>query len=176
MSKNKKGTDETFIENMEPIKISEDAETEEIIITDAVSEANKKVEEYKDMLQRLQAEFDNFRKRNNDSIKIARNDGLNEIVIALLPVLDNFERGLSIISDENIKNGMELIYKQILNIFTKYDVEEIVAIGAEFDPKYHHAIAQCEDAENSNKVVEVFQKGYKRKDKVLRPSMVKVAQ
>ena len=159
--------DEEIVSEEEPIVISESEEN---------SEAGNQINEYKDMLQRLQAEFDNYRKRNNESVRNARNDGIDDVICALFPVLDNFERGLSTIQDESIKNGVELIYKQFISLFQKFNVEEIQAMGAEFDPKYHHAIAQCEDNDNTNKIVEVYQKGYKRKDKVLRPSMVKVAQ
>ncbi len=158
---------EELNENSEPIQIpSDDAE-----ITDKKSEAD----EYKDMLQRLQAEFDNYRKRNQESIKTARNDGINEMILELLPVMDSFERGLGTV-EESAKAGLELICKQLGNLLTKYGVEEIDALGKDFDPNYHHAIAQCEDAENANKVVEVFQKGYIRKEKVLRAALVKVAQ
>lgn len=137
--------------------------------------ANQKAEEYKDLAQRVQAEFDNYRRRNAESVRISRNEGINDFVIELLPVLDNFERGLNSISEENSKAGVELIYKQILGILNKYEVEEIKTDGY-FDPQIHHAIAKADDEENANKIIEVFQKGYKRKDKVLRPAMVKVAQ
>ncbi len=137
--------------------------------------AQKVAAEYKDMAQRIQAEFDNYRKRNLDAVKNARNDGTDDVIEALFPVLDNFERGLKAV-DESARAGIELIQKQIINILDKFEVKEIEALGQEFDPNYHHAIARCEDSENANKVVEVFQKGYIRKNKVLRPAMVKVAQ
>jgi molecular chaperone GrpE len=142
---------------------------------DQLDIANKKADQFKDMAQRIQAEFDNYRKRNNESVRQSRNDGVNEILLELLPIIDNFERGLDTLEDK-AKSGVELIYKQVCGLLKKYDVEEISAIGEEFNPELHHAIAQAEDAENANKVVEVFQKGYKRKNKVLRPAMVKVAQ
>ena len=166
------------IEDNDTIETTENAEEEEtIVIGDdpEESEAEKKINEFKDIAQRLQAEFDNYRKRNNESVKNARNDGIDDVICTLFPVLDNFERGLEAIKDESIKSGVELIYKQFLSILNKFNVEEIKAQGEDFNPKYHHAIAQCEDAENTNKIVEVYQKGYIRKDKVLRPSMVKVA-
>jgi molecular chaperone GrpE len=146
------------------------------IPSEEVSLADKKAEEFKDLAQRIQAEFDNYRKRNNEAVRISRNDGINDLVVELLPVIDNFERGLDSICEENSRTGVELIYKQMLGILQKYDVEEIKAKGEEFNPNFHHAIAQEEDEQNTNKVVEVFVKGYKRKDKVLRPAMVKVAQ
>ena len=176
MNKDKVNNEEILSEDMNPIKVGVEDDESTVSIVDPVEEANKKVEEYKDLTQRLQAEFDNFRKRNAESTRIARNDGINDVIISLLPVLDDFERGINATENESAKNGMELIYKKIVNLLNKYDAVEIEALGAEFDPQYHHAIAQCEDTENSNKVVEVFQKGYQRKDKVLRPAMVKVAQ
>ncbi|MBR1746652.1 MAG: nucleotide exchange factor GrpE [Clostridia bacterium] len=140
-----------------------------------LSIAQKEADEYKNLAQRVQAEFDNYRKRNLESTKIAREDGKEDVLMALLPVLDNFERGLNIV-EESARAGVELIYKQTLAILEKFEVKEIEALGQEFDPKYHHAIAQCEDPDQANIVVEVFQKGYIRKNKVLRPSLVKVAQ
>ncbi len=166
-------------DNTEAVETSDEeiAVEEPVVIENKPSEdeTQKKINEYKDIAQRLQAEFDNYRKRNNESVRVARNDGINDVVIALFPILDNFERGLAAIEDEAAKSGMELIYKQTVALLNKFDVEEIDALGKEFDPKLHHAIAQCEEEGKTDIVVEVYQKGYKRKDKVLRPSMVKVA-
>ncbi len=168
MKKNEKKEPQTNEEEItEPIEIPSEPETE--------VKGKSEAEEYKDMLQRLQAEFDNFRKRNAESVKISRNDGINEIILELLPVMDSFERGLASI-DESVKSGVELIYKQFSNLFNKYNVEEIVSLDAEFDPNIHHAIAQVDDPENAGKIVEVYQKGYIRNKKVLRAALVKVAQ
>lgn len=142
---------------------------------DPVAEAQAKADEYKDMLQRLQAEFDNFRKRNSEAVKTARIEGGNEMIIAMLPILDSIDRALSMISDESTKAGVELINKMVLDIFGKYGVKEIEALGAEFDPNLHNAVMQVEDADNAGKVVEVMQKGYARNGKVIRYAMVKVA-
>ena len=164
------------IEENDSETVAEDTELEGTIeIVDEVAEAQTAAEEYKGMAQRIQAEFDNYRKRNVESVRIAREDGKEDVLTALLSVLDNFERGLNAL-DEQSKPGVELIYKQVLSILDKFDVKEIEALGKPFDPQFHHAIAQCEDAENANTVVEVFQKGYIRKNKVLRPTLVKVAQ
>ena len=151
----------------EPIEIP----AEEAPVENVKSEAD----EYKDMLQRLQAEFDNFRKRNAESVKTARNDGINEMILELLPIMDSFERGVASV-EESAKSGMELICKQLSNLFTKYNVEEIPSLDVDFDPNVHHAIAQCDDPDNAGKIVEVYQKGYKRNNKVLRAALVKVAQ
>ena len=149
--------------------------TEEVVKEEEVNaeleQALKKADEYKDLAQRVQAEFDNYRKRNNEAVKVARNDATDDVISKLFPVLDNFERGISAVED-SARQGMELIYKQIVGILEKYEVKEIEALGAEFNPEYHHAIAKCDDGEKENVVVEVFQKGYIRKKKVLRPAMV----
>lgn len=168
----KKESNDIDIEEIsEPIVISDQSEAGD----DEVAKALKAVDEFKDMAQRIQAEFENYRKRNVEAVKNSRNDGIEDVIIALLPVIDNFERGMSVV-DDNARTGMELIYKQIISVLDKFEVKEIEALGTEFDPKFHHAIAQAEDPDNANKVVEVFQKGYVRKNKVLRPSLVKVAQ
>ncbi|MCR4660873.1 MAG: nucleotide exchange factor GrpE [Clostridia bacterium] len=162
------------------IEIDEDSDSKEAKKDDdtieIVDENLKKIEEYKTLAQRVQADFDNYRKRNVEATRVARNDGINDVLIDLLPVLDNCERGLSVVNEESEKRGLELIYKQIQTLFEKYEVKEIESLGKEFNPNYHHAIAQCDDKENVNKVIEVFQKGYIRKDKVLRVALVKVAQ
>ena len=168
----KKESNEINVEEIEePIVISDEPE----IKGDELSQAIKAADEFKDMAQRIQAEFENYRKRNAEAVKNSRNDGIEDVIIALLPIIDNFERGLSVVED-GAKTGMELIYKQVMSVLDKFEVKEIEALGQDFDPKYHHAIAQTEDSDKANKVVEVFQKGYIRKNKVLRPAMVKVAQ
>lgn len=152
----------------EPIQIDMDGNP-------VMSESAKQAEEYKNMLQRLQAEFDNFRKRNNDAVRISRNDGINDVVTALFPALDNIERAIAAFSDESLRSGSELILKQIKDVLAKFDVAEIDALGQDFNPEFHYAIEQEENPEMENKVTYIFQKGYQRKGKVLRCAMVKVA-
>ena len=174
----KKESNEQEKAKQENIKdsVSEDTEnSEDIVIIDECEAAKKAAEEFKDLAQRIQAEFDNYRKRNNDSVRISREEGKEDVLTAILPVLDNFERAIGAV-DESAKPGVELIYKQLVSLLEKFDVKEIEALNQPFDPNYHHAIAQCYDAEKANTVVEVFQKGYTRKNKVLRASLVKVAQ
>ncbi len=168
--------------NNEDIDVTEEnTNGEEAVIGEAeisdttVAEALKKAEEFKDMAQRVQAEFDNYRRRNAEAVRNARHDGCDDVIMALLPVIDNFERGMQAVED-SARTGIELIFKQVLAILEKFGVKEIAALGAEFNPNYHHAIAKCDDPENENTVVEVFQKGYIRNNKILRPAMVKVAQ
>lgn len=174
MAKNKKSTPE----NAEEIK-NEEVSTESVEIDveniDPVAMAQAKMEEYKDLAQRTQADFDNFRKRNVEAVKQARADGGNDVVLSMLPVLDTVEIAINMISDEATKSGVQLIQKKFQEVFAKYGVKEIDALGSEFDPNLHNAVMQVEDEENAGKVVEVLQKGYTRDGKVIRPSMVKVA-
>lgn len=160
--------DEKGAKSMERAETSRSTEAE-------LAEALKSAAEFKDLAQRVQAEFDNYRKRNAESVKNARSNGVEDVMEKLFPVADSFERGLDAVG-ENVKIGFDLIYRQLLDVFDKFDVKEIDALGKEFDPKYHHAVAQAADEEKTNVVIEVFQKGYIRKNKVLRPSLVKVTQ
>ncbi|NLJ65707.1 MAG: nucleotide exchange factor GrpE [Clostridiales bacterium] len=153
----------------------------------ALEEELQKVREERDlylsMAQRLQAEFDNFRKRNEAEASKTYQNTVCETVERFLPVLDNLQRGLETSVDNEstqaqaIYKGMEMVTKQFLDILGKLGIEEIEALDQPFDPTYHDAVMQVE-AENEdqrNKVVEVLLKGYKSKDKVIRYSMVKVA-
>lgn len=149
--------------------------TEILTEEDRIKMADEKVEEYKNFLQRLQAEFDNYRKRTSEFSKTSRNDGICDVVMELLPAIDNLERGIAAVKDESAKSGMELILKQLIEILRKFDVCEIVAMNEEFNPDKHHAIAKEEGESDEIKVTEVFLKGYQRKTKVLRPAMVKVS-
>ncbi len=173
MAKNKElPPEEKIEETTEQVNATEEVDVENI---DLVALAQAKMEEYKDMLQRLQAEFDNYRKRNAEAVKQARADGCNDVVLAMLPVLDTVEIAIKMISDDAIKAGVQLIEKKFQEVFSKYGVKEIDALGNEFDPNLHNAVMQVEDADNAGKVVEVLQKGYTRDGKVIRYSMVKVA-
>lgn len=174
MAKNKKDASE----NLEEVKTENTAEeinetnVEDI---DIVALAQAKMEEYKDLAQRTQADFDNYRKRNAEAVKNARLEGGNDVVLAMLPVLDTVEIAINMIQDDATKSGVQLIQKKFHEVFAKYGVKEIEALGSEFDPNLHNAIMQVEDEENAGKVVEVLQKGYTRDGKVIRYSMVKVA-
>lgn len=133
-------------------------------------------EALKDRLARLNAEYDNFRKRTSKEKEGIYTDACEDVLKEMLPVLDNLERAISVEgSAEDIKKGIEITIKQFGSALEKLDVEEISNEG-EFDPNFHNAVMHIEDDQyEKNQVVEVFQKGYKRGDKVLRYSMVKVA-
>ena len=141
---------------------------------------DEKIEELTDMVKRQMAEFDNFRKRTEKEKASMYQVGAKEIVEKILPVVDNFERGLAMIPENEKENpvatGMTQIYKQLMTAFDEMGVKTIEAVGQEFNPDFHNAVMHIEDEEaGENVIVEEFQKGYMYKDSVIRHSMVKVA-
>ena len=138
------------------------------------------IEELTDRVKRQMAEFDNFRKRTEKEKSQMFETGAKSIIEKILPVVDNFERGLAAIPEEEkgsaFAEGMEKIYKQLMTTLEEIGVTVIEAAGAEFDPNLHNAVMHVEDEElGENIVAEEFQKGYKYHDSVVRHSMVKVA-
>ena len=141
---------------------------------------DEKIEELTDRVRRQMAEFDNFRKRTEKEKTQMFETGAKSIVEKILPVVDNFERGLAAVTEEEkgtpFVEGMEKIYKQMMTVLEEAGVKPIEAVGKEFDPNLHNAVMHVEDEEfGENIIAEEFQKGYKYKDTVLRHSMVKVA-
>ena len=141
---------------------------------------DEKIEELTDKLTRQMAEFDNFRKRTEKEKSQMYEIGAKDILVKMLPVVDNFERGLLGVpqeqKDDAFVQGMDKIYKQILATFEEIGVKPIEAVGAEFNPDLHNAVMHVEDEDSDeNVIVEEFQKGYTYRDSVIRHSMVKVA-
>lgn len=138
---------------------------------------DQQIEELTDRLKRNMAEFDNFRKRTEKEKASMYIIGAREIVEKILPVVDNFERGLAQAPEEDaFAEGIRMIYKQLMTTLEELGVKQIEAVGKEFDPNLHNAVMHVEDEEaGENIVVEEFQKGYTYKDFVVRHSMVKVA-
>ena len=135
------------------------------------------IEELTDRLQRTMAEFDNFRKRTEKEKASMYVIGAKEVVEKILPVVDNFERGLASAQEgDAFAEGMQMVYKQLMTALSEMGVEPIDAVGKEFDPNLHNAVMHVEDPEaGENTVVEELQKGYLYKEFVVRHSMVKVA-
>lgn len=134
--------------------------------------------EYLAMAQRLKAEFENYRKRTEKEKADLIEYGKEQAIIEVLPIVDNFERALETKVEENtsFKEGVNLIYRQFKSVLEKMGVKEIEALGQMFDPYKHHAVMQEEvEGKKENEIIEVLQKGYMFNDKVIRPSMVKVA-
>ena len=136
--------------------------------------------ELTDKLKRQLAEFENFRNRTDKEKSQMYAVGAKDVIEKILPVIDNFERGLKSIPEDQkggpVASGMEMIYKQLITVLSDLGVTPIEAVGQEFDPNLHNAVMHAEDEGlGENIVAEEFQKGYKYKDTVLRHSMVKVA-
>ena len=141
---------------------------------------DEKIEELTDRVRRQMAEFDNFRKRTEKEKTQMFETGAKSIVEKILPVVDNFERGLAAVTEEEkgtpFVEGMEKIYKQMMTELEEAGVKPIEAEGQEFDPNLHNAVMHVEDEEfGENIIAEEFQKGYTYRDSVVRHSMVKVA-
>ena len=169
-------TEETVEEVVEE-SVEETAEetTEETAKKDAKDE---KIEELSDKLLRQMAEFDNFRKRSEKEKSQMFETGAKSVVEKILPVIDNFERGLAAIESDNkdsFYDGMCMIHKQMLGELEKIGVTPIEAVGKEFDPNFHNAVMQVESEEfESGVVAQELQKGYMYRDTVVRYSMVGV--
>ena len=140
-----------------------------------------KLEEADNRYLRLQADFDNFRRRTRLDQEANEKYKTQKLITDLLPSLDNFERAMNIEPDneqtKSLLQGMDMVYRSLLDALKKEGVEQIESVGKEFDPHQHHAVMQGEDKNyGSNIVTDEFQKGYLLKDRVIRPAMVKVNQ
>lgn len=167
----------TASENAETTE-AEEVKTEEETLEEKLVKAEEQVKEAQDKWLRQLAEFENFRKRTNQEKQGMYNNGVRDTVERFLPVVDNFERAVAATEDKESSTykGIEMILKQMLEVMSALGVEEIPAEGEPFDPNVHSAVMHIEDEScDDNVVVEVFQKGYKHGDKVIRPAMVKVA-
>ena len=141
---------------------------------------DEKIEELTDKLTRQMAEFDNFRKRTEKEKSQMYEVGAKDIIEKILPVVDNFERGLDAVKEEDKEDpyvqGMEKVHNHLLTTLEGIEVQPIEAVGQPFDPNFHNAVMHVEDENfGENIVAEEFQKGYTYRDSVVRHSMVKVA-
>ena len=139
---------------------------------------DEQIEQLNDKVMRQMAEFENFRRRTEIEKSQMFATGAKSIVEKILPVVDNFERGLATVEEgaDPFADGMLMIYKQLLTTLDEVGVKPIEAVGQEFNPDFHNAVMHVEDEEvGENIVVEEFQKGYMYNDSVVRHSMVKVA-
>ena len=148
------------------------------VTAEELAAAVAKQEEYLNMAQRVQADFDNFRRRNQNVRKEAFDEGARAFAVTLLPVIDNLERAIAAAqnsSDESLRSGVEMVYRQLCEAFEKRGITAIDRKGEKFDPNLENAVMQGvpEDGEPGT-VCEVFQKGYQMEGMVLRHAMVKV--
>ena len=124
---------------------------------------------------RLQADFDNYKKRNAQLSTTMYNDGINDAISAILPTIDSLDMAINAQKDKKNKKGIELVKKAFIDALKKFDVEEIDAQG-DFNPNLHEAVMSKDDPDNAGKIIQVLRAGYKRGDKVLRHTMCVVGQ
>ena len=171
--------DEEVMENTAE-NTNEVEEEDELNMTKKLKEENKKMQEEldltKDRLLRLTAEYDNYRKRTTKEKESIYADAYIDVIKEILPVIDNLERAMAAEGNvDDLKKGVEMTMKGCQDAFVKLGVEEIDASG-EFDPNFHNAVMHIEDEGlDKNVISEVFQKGYKKGEKIIRHTMVKVA-
>ena len=168
-------------QNVQPEEAPAEEATEETEIVDEQPDADEKLAkelaQVKDQLLRTMAEYDNHRKRTAKEKLELRADIISNVVSDFLPVMDNLERALEAeCSDENYKQGVQMIYDSFMGVLAKLGVTEIESDGADFDPQLHQAVQRVDDdSVESGKVAKTFAKGYKINDKVIRFAMVAVA-
>ena len=163
-------------ENLEK-KPDEQTENENKEENAELTKTEQELEETVDRLKRVMAEFENYKKRNTKEREQLYNSLVADIVSSFLPVLDNLEKAANTkTEDENMKQGIELVVKQIQDIFKKFGVETIETVGKPFDPEIHEAVSSVQDENLGEKIIkEEFRKGYKIGMKVIRHAMVIVA-
>ena len=172
-------------ENVKEENIAEETQDEEVEINSELTieqlvKKAEKADEMTDKFLRLTAEFDNFRKRTQKEKDALYADGIAAAAERFIPLIDNMERAIEAVGDDEnvqgLKKGFELIFQQLKDILKSMNIEEIPALGEEFNPELHEAVMHIEDDKvDTNTIVEQFQKGYIMNGKVLRHSVVKVA-
>ena len=156
---------------------NKDVEKENCMEDNEINKIKTELEETTDRLKRLMAEFDNFKKRSMKEREGLYNSLVSDIVSSFLPVVDNLEKAVgSKTEDESYKQGIELVLKQFTDVLTSLGVNEIEGVGTTFNPEYHEAVSSvADDSLGEKEIKEVFRKGYKIGDKVIRHAMVVVA-
>ncbi|MGF6948372.1 molecular chaperone GrpE [Neobacillus sp. B4I6] len=189
--------EEVEIENTDNVELTDDKTVETIFEEDGTTEKvdvlpvdekeqeiqllKAKLEEADNRYLRLQADFDNFRRRTRLDLEASQKYRAQKLITDLLPAIDNFERAMKVEADneqtKTLLQGMDMVYRSLLDALKIEGVEPIESVGKEFDPHQHQAVMQGEDENyGSNIVTDEFQKGYMLKDRVIRPAMVKVNQ
>lgn len=180
-NENAPGTEEDEASGEEENSGAEEGKKEGFFKKKKKDKRDEQIEELQDRLKRQMAEFDNFRKRTEKEKAQMFEIGAKSIIEKILPVVDNFERGLSAVPEDAkgdpFVEGMDKIYKQLMTELENLEVKPIEAVGTEFDPEFHNAVMQVESDEfESGVVAQELQKGYMYRDSVVRHSMVAVVQ
>ncbi len=173
-------TAQTVDEAICPDEPGPDANPQVTNLCAALAEAKKSEADIKDHFMRLQADFENFKKRSAREKQDTAQYTLESFLKKLLPVIDNLERAQENAKTENLeayKQGVDMVFKQLMDVLKDEGLSEVEAEGKSFDPNFHHGVAVDSESDAEDQAITgVFQKGYQFKDKVLRPAMVKVCQ
>ena len=166
----KKGSEKDLLKKLEQLT------EENKKLTDAYSILEKKADEYKQSWYRTAADFENFKKRNNETRANAYLDGKIDVLKSVLPIGDNLDRALATVKDEQTRVGLELVVKQFNETLKNIGLEEVNPVGEIFDPNLHDAVfqAECANPEDSGKIQSVFKKGYALNGKMIRYAQVVV--
>ena len=172
---------EESAENAEETAEVVEEKTAEELLQEKIEKLEEEVKASEDKYLRLYAEFENFKRRKNQEIETNNIYKSQKVITEILPSLDNLERALQVDSDNEevkaLRKGVEMVYEGILNVLKTEGVEEVETENVQFDPNIHHAVMQGEESDKESGVIlDTFQKGYKLKDRVIRPAMVKVNQ
>ena len=172
---------EESAENAEETTEVVEEKTAEELLQEKIEKLEEEVKASEDKYLRLYAEFENFKRRKNQEIETNNIYKSQKVITEILPSLDNLERALQVDSDNEevkaLRKGVEMVYEGILNVLKTEGVEEVETENVQFDPNIHHAVMQGEESDKESGVIlDTFQKGYKLKDRVIRPAMVKVDQ
>ena len=162
----------------EEMKQTEETEATESEVVEDAPEKDERIAELEERYLRLQADYSNFRRRSGEEKQQMHLLGMEKLALDILPILDNFERALATddVKDEKFYEGMKMIADQFRGELAKNEIVEIDALNAPFDPNLHHAVMTEEkEGVEADVVIDVLQKGYKLKDRVIRPAMVKVS-
>ena len=170
---------EESVENAEETAEVVEEKTAEELLQEKIEKLEEEVKASEDKYLRLYAEFENFKRRKNQEIETNNIYKSQKVITEILPSLDNLERALQVDSDNEevkaLRKGVEMVYEGILNALKSEGVEVVETENVQFDPNIHHAVMQDEDSEKeSGAILDTFQKGYKLKDRVIRPAMVKI--
>lgn len=189
MNKKNQNENMTEIEDVEETEDISEESFEEVAYEDAsvteepdeLTALQAKLEEEENKYLKLLAEFENFKRRNRQEAETRNKYKEQKLAEDLLSVLDNLERALAVEDDANafssLKKGVDMVHKEFIKVFEDHEVTSIESVGVEFDPNVHQAVmTAADDSVESNVVIEEFQKGYMLKDRVIRPSMVKVSE
>lgn len=172
---------EESVENAEETAEAVEEKTAEELLQEKIEKLEEEVKASEDKYLRLYAEFENFKRRKNQEIETNNIYKSQKVITEILPSLDNLERALQVDSDNEevkaLRKGVEMVYEGILNALKSEGVEVVETENVQFDPNIHHAVMQGEESDKESGVIlDTFQKGYKLKDRVIRPAMVKVNQ